>query len=311
LLCGRALAQEGSAADSKTEAARRLYTEGRDLRRDGDLRGSLEKLEAAHALHATPITAMELARAHGLLGQLRAAIDVLESIERMPIRPTESEKARSARVESKVLVVQYRARLARLALRIDGAAAGAQLLIDGDVQPAEAVDAPRLVDPGPHHVEALLGARRVSQDVRVAEGEERVVTLRFPDAVPAAPAAPSPAALAPAPPPRSSPNVLAYVGFGVGAVGVVAGTITGVITLSRASVLKQACTNGTCPPGAGLDSTTTLGTVSTIAFAVAGAGVAVGVGALLFAGGERPDARNGAWVRPWLGVASAGVTGGF
>jgi hypothetical protein len=104
--------------------------------------------------------------------------------------------------------------------------------------------------------------------------------------------------------------VVAVAGLGVGVVGLVVGATTGILTLVRAADLKSKCTDGVCPTDAGLDGAQALGTVSTIAFVVAGVGAAVGVGSLLLVG-DRPEARKGAWLRLRLGVGAATVEGGF
>ena len=314
------MAQTTSTAD----AASALYVEGKELRDAGDLKKSLEKLEAAHALYATPITALEVARARALVGKLRGAIEVLESIERLPVKPNESAKAASARNEAKSLVAQYRVRTPKLALHVT---ADVRVWIDGDVVPDDALAAPWLVDPGTHHVEAVRGTQRTSQDVRVAEGEQRDVTPVFDPAPLAAPiaqgAAPSGPPPSSSPSPQSSPpaealpasrgpNVLAFFGLGLGAAGIAVGSITGLVTLSRASDIKPQCRGGVCPASAGLDSAQTLGTVSTVSFVVGGVALGVGVAALIF-GGDRHDTRihKSAWAEPWTTGSMLGVRGGF
>jgi hypothetical protein len=328
LACGLrgapAAAQSGEPSDGTTEEARVLYVEGRDLRRRGELEKSLEKFQAAYALHPTAITALEVGRARALTGKLRAAVEALEEIERMPVRPNESDKASAARAEARELAAQVRARTPTLRLVIEGA--GARVWVDGEPIPTDQLDR-WLVDPGTHHVEAVEGERRVAQDLRVREGEQRDVDLRPQAATQPAPAlipqgntigSGEPTTTPGAAPPRT--NVLAYIGFGVGGVGLATGAVTGILTLSQASRLKDNCVRGVCPPSAGLDGTQTLGTVSTVAFIAGGVGIAVGIAALVMANhgpevrngkGARSDLHRGPWIRPWLGAASGGVEGVF
>jgi hypothetical protein len=70
-------------------------------------------------------------------------------------------------------------------------------------------------------------------------------------------------------------NGLFYGGLGLGVVGITAGAITGVMTLSKASDVEPQCENGICAPSArnDLDSANTLATISTIAFIAGGVGV--------------------------------------
>jgi hypothetical protein len=84
------------------------------------------------------------------------------------------------------------------------------------------------------------------------------------------------------------------------------------MTLTRASALKNECPGGSCLPSAHLSTTQTLGTVSTVAFAVGGAGLLVGVGALVLGGRDRDrDPSKTASVRPVVGLGHVGLVGGF
>jgi hypothetical protein len=305
-------------APSTADAARALYVEGKELRRTGDLRGSLEKLEAAHALYATPITALEVGRGYALVGRLRRAVEVLESIDRLPAKPDESAKAAAARAEARALLPQYRARAARLILRVEGE--GGRVRVDLEVVPGDALGSPWLVDPGAHRVDLERGELRVGEDVRVGEGEERTVTLHLPAPPPVvvAPAppvvvAPPPVAIAPAPPlvvapPERRPHPLVYAGFSVAGLGLATGAITGIVTLGRAAALKRDCRAGACLPASELGVTQTLGNVSTASFIVGGAGLAAGGVGLLLGGAPAP---RRAWIGPWIGGPVAGLGGAF
>jgi hypothetical protein len=319
LIARSASAQPADSPDTTTEQARALYVEGKELRRQGDLDKSLDKFQAAFALHPTAITALEVGRARSLVGQLRSAIESLEAIERMPLHSNESDKAAAARVEARELAAQLRARAPSLRVLIDGA--GTRVWVDGDAIPTDQLDH-WLVDPGTHHVEAARGERRAAEDLRVLEGEVRTVVLQL-SVVAAhgdslgprdAPVAPSPHEVDEAPAP--GPNGLAYLGFGIGGAGLVTGTVTGVLTLSQAGDLKKQCSGGVCPPSAGLDTTQTLATVSTVAFVVGGAGIALGITALAVRSRgpevrKQSGSKGAAWVRPWVGIAAGGLEGVF
>jgi hypothetical protein len=303
----------GEPPPSTSDTARALYVEGKDLRRAGDLEGSLQKLEAAHALYATPVTALEVGRALALLGRHRRAVAVLESIERLPPKPAESEKVLAARAEAKALVAQYRARLARLVLRIDQE--GARVSIDGEAVPAEIPGGTIAVDAGAHRVEIWRGEERAAEDVRVGEGEERVLTLRLParriaQVQPPPPAPPRPLPPPPRPKPAQGPSPFAIAAFGVAGAGFAAGAITGVMTLARAGRLKEVCRNGACLPNADLATAQALGDASTATFVIGGVALAGGVALLLF-GGERAPKAGSASIRPVVGPAGAGLVGVF
>jgi hypothetical protein len=281
----RDAAAEPTAAD--VETARGLYVEGLELRDGGKLEMSLGRFKAAHALAATPITSLELGRAHMLLGELVEARDVLLSVERMPVAAGESAKAANARVEARTVAEQLRERIP--ALRIvftPEPAAPPHVTIDGVVIPPEALPNPRKVNPGSHTVVAESNGARATATVLLVERELRMVSLSLRDGS-AGSGAPSGGATAETRPPRESPPDTArtsagpsgwfYVGLGAAGVGVIVGTITGAIALSKASALETECTGAACPRSAADDLSTsrTMGVVSTVAFGVAVAGTAI------------------------------------
>jgi hypothetical protein len=278
-------AAEPTAAD--VETARGLYVEGLELRDGGKLEMSLGRFKAAHALAATPITSLELGRAHALLGELVEAREMLLSIERLPVQPSESPKAASARVEARAMAEQLRDRIPALRLVFSPEPPAApHVTIDGVVIPPEALANPRKVNPGSHTIVADANGAHATSTVLLIERELRMVTLALhngaaPVAVkPLVPANPEPPRTAPreTPPPQpAGPTGWFYVGLGAAGVGVVVGSITGAIALSKASTLQSECTGASCPRSAADDLTTsrTMGVVSTIAFGVAIAGGAV------------------------------------
>lgn len=74
-------------------------------------------------------------------------------------------------------------------------------------------------------------------------------------------------------------------GFGVAAVGLIAGGVTGAYTLAKADSANSHCVDGRCTRSAqaDIDSGKTFGTISTMSFIVAGVGAAVGVTGILLA----------------------------
>jgi len=104
---------------------------------------------------------------------------------------------------------------------------------------------------------------------------------------------------------------LVYVGFGVGAAGLVVGGVAGAMSLSHTAQAKQFCTNGRCTPEAAedLEASKTWGNISTIGFAVGGVGVGVGIIGLATSGGsERPSTAR---IEPVIGPRWTGVRGRF
>lgn len=288
---GAARADEPSAVDS--ENALQLFKEGKALRERGDQAGGLEKLRAAHALVATPITALELGRAYAAGGQLIEAREVLLGVTRLPVRRNESQKASDARREADRLAAELRPRLGALVLKLaPDLAPDVVVLVDGQNVPRAALSSPRLVNPGAHVVALGQGGELARVEVRVGEGETKDVALapppppeapRTPEVVPppVAPVAPSVPPPATAPPrydapPSKARDVVLVSSLGLAAVGTVVGTLTGALTLASAGTLKDSCTpEGRCPASAAndLDAASTTGTLSTVSFGLAAVGL--------------------------------------
>jgi hypothetical protein len=291
-----AQADEPSAVDAET--ALQLFKDAKSLREKGDLRSALEKFRAAYALVETPLTALELGRTYIALGQLIEAREALLAVARMPPRKNESAKSVEARAESERFAAELRPRLASVTLRAPMRGASeppSRVTVDGLLVPAATLGNPRLVNPGKHIIVLEAGSQVVRNEVELREGESRELDLVLPphpDAPPqASPLVPPPQTSPPPPVPSPSPaaekpathdtarKATILAGFGTAAVSVAVGSISGILTLSRAGSLKDACTpDGRCPATSqsDLDSASTLGTVSTVMFGVALVGVAVG-----------------------------------
>ncbi|MEO8875738.1 MAG: hypothetical protein ABI461_09145, partial [Polyangiaceae bacterium] len=195
------------------------------------------------------------------------------------------------------------------------------------------------VNPGHHVITATAGSAHAKVEVDVKEKDVKGVVVELPTVAAAslvavtAPQQPPPSsATAPDEHPKKKFPVLSIVGFGVGVAGVAVGTVTGLMSLSKTSSLKDQCPNNQCPasvyddPNFQSDKSTasTFGTVSTIAFIVGGAGIVVGiVGLVLPAGkasahattGQSTKPANSPWISPWVapaaGGGAAGLSGAF
>jgi hypothetical protein len=108
---------------------------------------------------------------------------------------------------------------------------------------------------------------------------------------------------------------LSKVGFVVAAAGAAGGLITGYMALSDKNSLATECRpNQECVKGSqgasDLEAAHTSATISTVAFGIAGVGLAVGIIGLLT---DHPSAAppTSARVAPWLGPGAAGIHGSF
>jgi hypothetical protein len=142
--------------------------------------------------------------------------------------------------------------------------------------------APIVLDPGHHTIAARAQGRPDARsECDVTAGGPQTVSVVFTGGSPAVvPSAPAPAPEAPAPVvSHGPPKAVFWALAGVGAAGVVVGSIFGAMTLSQKSAGDSHCSGQYCD-ATGLSSESsahTSATVSTVAFAVGLAAVAVDV----------------------------------
>jgi hypothetical protein len=309
-----------SAADLET--ARTLYTEARNARDAGNFKEALEKFRGAYAVAATPITAIDLAKAEVQAGRLLEAREVLLSVARIKAKPTESDASKQARVEAETLAEQIRVRIPSITIQFTPAlAAGAPppaVTVDGADVPAETFGLARKVNPGEHKVIALSpSAGKVEKTVSVRESETLPVEIDFALATPVPAKAADATGTAKPQPALSATEArdlrpLTYAGFGVAGVGVVLGTISGAVAFGKSSSLSSLCNGTVCKPEAQpiVSSGRSWATVSTVSFIFAGLGAGAGLaGLLLTKSGQTPQAKAGATVG--VGFGSVSLEGRF
>jgi hypothetical protein len=136
-------------------------------------------------------------------------------------------------------------------------------------------------------------------------------------------AAPGPAAPAAKPPPDAGAeeagglSPVAWVGYGVGAAGLIAAGVTGGMALSTTGTLEESCPNKVCSEAqrADHDKALTLSHVATTGFAVGGAGLALGlIGTFALSVDVNAKVETGSstvTVEPRLGATSVGLGGSF
>ena len=305
-----ALLAQPSAAEKET--ARKLVKSGRKKLKTGDVPGAITDLRAAHEIMDVPTTAVALGKAQIEAGRLVEARDTLLSVARMPEAKREPGPFVRAREEAKLLAKEIEPRIPQLRIRIRGAPEGASVGVkvdDVEIKPA-ALKVPLSLNPGSHTIVTRLGEREKLTDVNLIEGQKESLVVDVSGLVEA-----EPQAAKDEPPPETEPagtSPLVYVGFGVAGAGVLVGSITGVMALSKKASVDEECVDNRCPPSThdDIDSGRTLGNVSTIAFIVGGVGAGVGVYGLLSGGGDSPQAEK-AGAEPWIGLGSAGVRGRF
>jgi hypothetical protein len=333
-----ALAAPGSAAagppagDPDT-VARTIGDEGLRRFRSGDWQDAYDLFRRAEGVLHAPTLVLYMAHCQARLGNLLSARRLYRSVvdERLAEgAPVQFQTAQGvAREELRWLS----SRLARISIVVPGVVAGtARVLVDGaEVPAAELRDL--AVVPGEHVVEASVhGGAVVRRTIASTAGVTvRVVIPLAPaaggepeaDASRAATAQKDPASSAgvlgdtpPAVPGPAGPRSLivpAGVCFGVGGAALLAGAITGGVSLSAANDVKSRCSAGghcLASDQAKAASAGQLADVSTGMFVAGGVAVATGVVlAVLRAGGRKE--RTEPAVHVDIGLGYGALRGGF
>jgi hypothetical protein len=260
-------------------AAREQLKLGYELAQDGQCAKAIPHFAESLRLDPRAITLINLASCEEKTGRWAAALghwaDARARAQAETATLIEDEATKRARDLEK--------KIPRLTIVLGtGAPAGTEIARDGVVLGAVSLGVALPVDPGSHTVVARApGRAEGSKTVALAEGESARVEIA-PGGVVAA------SATGPAPPREGSgagrsaggTSPLVWIGFGTAIAGVTIGSISGLLALERGSNAKEACPDNRCLDPADLDRVDggrTLGWISTISFAIAGAGALIGV----------------------------------
>lgn len=274
LWCAHASAQE---ADTVTrDAARSLGLSGVEAYQAGDYAVASDRLEKAYALINVPSLGLWSARALAKRNLLVEAANRYLEVAELQLPQGDAAVQHQAQLDARAELEQLRPQIPRLLIVVQGAdATELGLSIDGQSLPAGVVGKPRLVNPGPHRVEARLGAQLQATSVQTPAGRETTATLNFSTA-PEPRAAPTGDAT-----PASTARTLGWIGIGAGGVGLVLGSVMGGLALNKHADIESsgACVNARCPPEqqSDIDKLDTFRTVSSIGFIAGGALAATGL----------------------------------
>lgn len=294
----------------------------------------------ADALYHAPTILLGLARAEAKLGKYVESSEHYHRIVLEGAPPGAPQAIREAIEAAKKEIGDVEGHRAKVTLSVKGPDQPT-VTLDGAPMSAAALGVERLVNPGPHavHVTAT-GWKDADQSFTVNDGGTAQVSVQMEGAAaaPAGPVPPSPVttptpSTAPAPGGEQAPapdttsasssggswKTIGWIGIGVGGAGIVLGAVTGGLAAGKKSTASGSpCASGPCSQSdlstyqSNRDSYYTMGTISTIGF-IAGGVLAAGGAALLLFGphGGSEAAPAAAWVSPYVGPGSAGLTGRF
>ncbi len=303
---GNALAQ----SDEQRTVARELATQGISACREQRWEAAIDYLTRAESLFHAPAHLLYLGRAHAGLGQLVRAREFYLRLVHESLPSSASPAFFEAQDKAKSELEALEKRVARVQVLVDGEEAkAATVTLDGKPLLAQAIGLMTPVDPGEHRFLATSAHNRSQVlAITLADGEQRVVTLKLESAAAAASTAPvneSPQAPGAAPVARGAtqkPSAAdtdeqkprskwmkpaAIAALAVGGAGLGGGIYFGLQTRSKdseADGLEKQCGSGclTSDPLAqritALDEESrTAKTWSIVGFSVAGVGIATGV----------------------------------
>lgn len=283
-LCSSTMAHaQVSAADSATAQA--LFEEGKKLLAAGKSKAACPKFEESQRLDPGVGTQFNLADCYEKDGRTASAWSLFLEVAAATKKAGQSDREAVARGRAEAL----RPKLSRLVIQVppksnvEGLEVQRDGVVVGKAQWGLAVPA----DPGVHVIRVSAPAKKAWETRIELEAGPSVQTLSVP-ALTDAPAsetvtdAPEPdAALDTSSAGTSTQRYLAYGAFGVAAVGVAVGSIFGLQAISKNddSNADGLCDGNRCvAEGAALrDDARSAGNISTIGFAVGGAGLVAGV----------------------------------
>jgi hypothetical protein len=326
-----ALAADPTAED--IAAARTLGVQGIQLADAGNCAEAIDKLERAEALYHAPTILGRLGECQVQVGQIVKGTENLNRVVREQLAPNAPAVFKQAQDRAKQQLDAALPRIAYLTVKVEPSAANASVTVDNVAVPAALIGAERPTDPGTHEVVAnATGYSQARQSVTLAEGGHQEVTLTLASDASAVASTPlntntttlpeggavnlTPAP-APAPAPPQRDNSLAIFALGVGGAGLVVGTVTGVLAISKKNDLE--CPDKKCPPSQhdNLDSANTMAMISNVGFGVGIVGAAIGT-VLLVTGGHKTEAPPPApatalrlRARPFVSQNSVGLAGTF
>jgi hypothetical protein len=238
---------EPSAADRET--SRDLYAQGVKALAASDYSAAERACGGAVKLVQAPTGAVCWGKALEGLGQFVEARDAFLAAAHYLAKPDEPPVFAAARVEGRAAAERVERRIATIVLTVTGPdhSTPLRVAIDGAEIASGTSRLPRKLNPGRHVVlVASPGYRTARLEVTAEEGQEQRVEVRLRTTPPGGAADAEPAQSSSAP-----SRTPAFVALGVGATGLVVGSVFGAMALSDKSTLdSQTGCPSSCPASA-------------------------------------------------------------
>lgn len=336
-------------SDEQRAGARSLATEGAQAFNEGRFKEAVDLFTKAESLMHAPPHLLFAARAHAKLGQFVKAREAYMKIVKEQLAPNAPQAFRDAQTAAEEERKQVEPHIGRLTIKVEGAEGAKDLVVAVDGQPIPLVllGVPQPMDPGDHTVTATATGFKVAPvTASLKDAGVGAVSLKMEvdKSVPPPAAAPA-AGLAVSTMPSGAPpsdsgaggnsgmRIGSYVGFGVGAVGIVLGTVFVMKSSAKRKDANEATktlesigstSGGACSVGGGTcrgdipqaqkvsdldDQARSAKTLGIVGYVVGGVGVAAGV--TLFVLSSKKEESRSAFVAPYVGLGAVGVQGAF
>lgn len=261
-------------SEAQRQEARTAYAQGQSLFQEGKYEEARAVFQGTYDLVPNPIVLLSMAECDVRLGHIEEAVNALERY--LAERPDAADRPD---VEKKIADLKAMP----TTLVVKSTPAGAAILLDGkdtgQVTPAEL-----MVERGEHTVEASLKGHDVASSTLTAKlGSHQEVELVLPALPPPPPPKPVEPPPPPPPPPKpveEPPTTALWVCGIVGGVGLVSGTVLGILALGERSDFDAH------PTASGADRGERLALFADVSFGVATMAVVTGAVMLLTSDSE-------------------------
>ena len=319
--------------DDDRAGARAAATAGSTAMQQEKWAEAIDLFTRAESLVHAPPHLLYIARAHAKLGKLVRARENYLKVMREELPATAPRAFVEAQASANAEGSALEARLPTVKVVVEGDnTEGSIVTMDGVPVASALTGVPHPIDPGEHKFQARTKSWS-SEEISMTfmEGSRETLTLALKLTLRLTPEPTVvPVVVGPTGQPQtketpatateglSTVRLGAYIGLGVGVVGVALGTVFLLRNRSKRNDADALCPQGVCPPSVktqvrSLDSSA--GGAATLAWVGYGVGIAgLGAGATLFVLSMRAKKKTetaGVTIQPWFGVNSAGMSGSF